>query len=89
MVRRIIIPIRELFQTQEEIRASVEAVERAKQLIRDYEQSVCDLLSGEHGRRIKEMMEEISKDTVIDAATGDAEVNASFNPIYMMATSGA
>ncbi|MBU1229284.1 MAG: DNA-directed RNA polymerase subunit beta' [Proteobacteria bacterium] len=36
-----------------------------------------------------EMMEEISKDTVIDAATGDAEVNASFNPIYMMATSGA
>ena len=59
MVRRIIIPIRELFQTQEEIRTSVEAVERAKQLIRDYEQSVCDLLSGEHGRRIKEMMEEI------------------------------
>ena len=36
-----------------------------------------------------EMMEEISKDTVIDARTGDAEVNASFNPIYMMATSGA
>ena len=36
-----------------------------------------------------EMMEEISKDTVIDAQTGDAEVNASFNPIYMMATSGA
>ena len=36
-----------------------------------------------------EMMEEISKDTVIDARSGEAEVNASFNPIYMMATSGA
>ena len=36
-----------------------------------------------------QMMEEISRDTVIDAKTGDAEVNASFNPIYMMATSGA
>ncbi|MDP2847248.1 MAG: DNA-directed RNA polymerase subunit beta' [Humidesulfovibrio sp.] len=36
-----------------------------------------------------QMMEEISRDTVIDARTGDAEVNASFNPIYMMATSGA
>jgi DNA-directed RNA polymerase subunit beta' len=36
-----------------------------------------------------QMMVEISKDTVIDAKTGEAEVNASFNPIYMMATSGA
>ncbi|SNR65827.1 DNA-directed RNA polymerase subunit beta' [Humidesulfovibrio mexicanus] len=36
-----------------------------------------------------QMMEEISRDTVIDAKTGEAEVNASFNPIYMMATSGA
>jgi len=36
-----------------------------------------------------QMMAEISKDTVIDAKTGEAEVNASFNPIYMMATSGA
>jgi DNA-directed RNA polymerase subunit beta' len=37
----------------------------------------------------RQMMEEISRDTVIDARTGEAEVNASFNPIYMMATSGA
>ena len=35
------------------------------------------------------MMEEISRDTVVDAKTGEVEVNASFNPIYMMATSGA
>jgi len=36
-----------------------------------------------------EMMEEISKDTVRNEMTGEIEINASFNPIYMMATSGA
>ncbi len=36
-----------------------------------------------------EMMEEISKDDVRNEMTGEIEINASFNPIYMMATSGA
>jgi DNA-directed RNA polymerase subunit beta' len=36
-----------------------------------------------------EMMQEMSTDVITDPATGKTEVNSSFNPIYMMATSGA
>nr|WP_321256235.1 DNA-directed RNA polymerase subunit beta' [uncultured Pseudodesulfovibrio sp.] len=36
-----------------------------------------------------EMMQEISTDVLTDPKTGKTEVNSSFNPIYMMATSGA
>lgn len=36
-----------------------------------------------------EMMKEISHDVVTDAKTGKTELNQSFNPIYMMSTSGA
>ncbi|HBE94881.1 MAG TPA: DNA-directed RNA polymerase subunit beta' [Desulfovibrio sp.] len=36
-----------------------------------------------------EMMKEMSTDVVRDPKTGKEDVNASFNPIYMMATSGA
>jgi DNA-directed RNA polymerase subunit beta' len=36
-----------------------------------------------------EMMQEMSTDVLTDPKTGDTEVNSSFNPIYMMATSGA
>ena len=36
-----------------------------------------------------EMMKEMSTDVLTDPKTGNTEVNSSFNPIYMMATSGA
>ena len=36
-----------------------------------------------------EMMQEMSTDVLTDPKTGNTEVNSSFNPIYMMATSGA
>ncbi|MBU1248203.1 MAG: DNA-directed RNA polymerase subunit beta', partial [Proteobacteria bacterium] len=36
-----------------------------------------------------EMMKEVSVDEVVDPVTGAIEHNSSFNPIYMMATSGA
>lgn len=36
-----------------------------------------------------EMMQEMSTDVLTDPKTGKTEVNSSFNPIYMMATSGA
>ncbi len=36
-----------------------------------------------------EMMQEMSTDILTDPKTGKTEVNSSFNPIYMMATSGA
>ncbi|QJB58180.1 DNA-directed RNA polymerase subunit beta' [Pseudodesulfovibrio sp. zrk46] len=36
-----------------------------------------------------EMMQEMSTDVLVDPKTGETEVNSSFNPIYMMATSGA
>lgn len=36
-----------------------------------------------------EMMKEMSTDVLFDPKTGNTEVNSSFNPIYMMATSGA
>ena len=36
-----------------------------------------------------EMMREMSTDVLTDPKTGKTEVNSSFNPIYMMATSGA
>jgi DNA-directed RNA polymerase subunit beta' len=36
-----------------------------------------------------EMMQEMSTDVLTDPRTGETEVNSSFNPIYMMATSGA
>ncbi|AMK12274.1 DNA-directed RNA polymerase subunit beta' [Pseudodesulfovibrio indicus] len=36
-----------------------------------------------------EMMQEMSTDVLVDPKTGNTEVNSSFNPIYMMATSGA
>ncbi|MUM76191.1 DNA-directed RNA polymerase subunit beta' [Pseudodesulfovibrio sp. F-1] len=36
-----------------------------------------------------EMMQEMSTDVLTDPRTGKTEVNSSFNPIYMMATSGA
>ena len=36
-----------------------------------------------------EMMQEVSTDILTDPKTGKTEVNSSFNPIYMMATSGA
>jgi len=36
-----------------------------------------------------EMMQEMSTDVIVDPKTGATEVNSSFNPIYMMATSGA
>ncbi|MDD3312674.1 DNA-directed RNA polymerase subunit beta' [Pseudodesulfovibrio sp.] len=36
-----------------------------------------------------EMMQEMSTDVLVDPKTGATEVNSSFNPIYMMATSGA
>jgi len=36
-----------------------------------------------------EMMQEMSTDILVDPKTGATEVNSSFNPIYMMATSGA
>ncbi|EMG39106.1 DNA-directed RNA polymerase subunit beta' [Desulfocurvibacter africanus PCS] len=37
----------------------------------------------------KEMMREISIDILVDPKTGKKEANSSFNPIYMMVTSGA
>ncbi|WP_035066578.1 DNA-directed RNA polymerase subunit beta' [Nitratidesulfovibrio termitidis] len=36
-----------------------------------------------------EMIKEISHDILVDAKTGKQEVNSSFNPIFMMSTSGA
>ncbi|BCS90240.1 DNA-directed RNA polymerase subunit beta' [Pseudodesulfovibrio sediminis] len=36
-----------------------------------------------------EMMQEMSTDVLTDPKTGKTEINSSFNPIYMMATSGA
>ncbi|WP_419787481.1 DNA-directed RNA polymerase subunit beta' [Pseudodesulfovibrio sp.] len=36
-----------------------------------------------------EMIQEMSTDILVDPKTGATEVNSSFNPIYMMATSGA
>ncbi len=36
-----------------------------------------------------EMMQEMSTDVLTDPKTGETSVNSSFNPIYMMATSGA
>ncbi|EGB16598.1 DNA-directed RNA polymerase, beta' subunit [Pseudodesulfovibrio mercurii] len=36
-----------------------------------------------------ETMKEMSTDILVDPKTGNTEVNSSFNPIYMMATSGA
>ncbi len=37
----------------------------------------------------KEMMKEISTDILVDPKTGKKEANTSFNPIYMMVTSGS
>ncbi|MGC4066275.1 MAG: DNA-directed RNA polymerase subunit beta' [Polyangiaceae bacterium] len=50
---------------------------------------VVDIWAGVADKVTEEMMTGISKTTVVDEATGDKSEDSSFNPIYIMADSGA
>ncbi len=50
---------------------------------------VVDIWAGVADRVTEEMMDVIGKETVIDDRTGEAVAESSFNPVYIMADSGA
>jgi DNA-directed RNA polymerase subunit beta' len=50
---------------------------------------VVDIWAGVADKVTEEMMNGISKETIVDAETGERSEDSSFNPVYIMADSGA